>query len=221
MKKILIADRYPLTREGLALTLEAEQDLTVCGQAGDGTQALALSKQLQPDLVIADVDLPEINGLDLAQALVKQKLDLQLLIISSHDEAICAERALRAGARGYVLTDDPAEVVVMAVRRLLRGSYYISERVCDKMLTALALAARPLIPSPASVLSKRELEFFELTGQGLEAHDIAERMNLSIKTVSAYRNRVKFKLNLKGTSDMIHLAMKLADEERVCYCWHE
>lgn len=219
MKKIFIVDRYPLTRDGLAMTLDAEPDLIICGQAGSGEETLSLFERANPDLLITDVELLELNGLVLTETLRKRKPDLHILITSTHNEAICAERALRAGARGYVLKDETTDVVVHAVRRLLQGAYYISERVCNKLLTAITQAARPLIPSPASVLSKRELEFFEFIGLGLEPHEIAERMHLSIKTVSTYRNRIKHKLNLAGNSDLIRLAMKLSDEERICYCW--
>ena len=218
-KRVLIVEPQPLTRQGLALTLQAQPDLEVCGEACCAARALDAFEASAPDLVITSLDLGDRSGLDLTADLVRRRPGLYVLILSRHAEALCAERAIRAGAHGYVIKQESADDVVEAARRVLAGRFYVSETVLDALLGAVARSAHPLIPSPADVLSEREMELFELIGAGLSTHDIAERMTLSVKTVESYRNRVKQKLYVDTMADLMRRAVMWKSPDHGCYSW--
>lgn len=218
--RILIVEPQPVTRQGIALTLQAEPDLEVCGQACCAEGAFALFAACEPDLVVTALDLGDRNGLDLVHELVRQRPSLPVLVLSRHAEALCAERAFRAGARGYAVKHEPADTIVAAVRRLAAGRFYVSDSVVDELLVALARSRHPLIPAPTDVLSERELELFELIGAGLTTHDIAEAMHLSVKTVESYRNRIKQKLNVDTMADLMRRAVMWKSPDHAAYAWN-
>ncbi len=213
--KIIIVEDHPLMRKGLSLTLEAEMDFTVCGQFADAESALAQVGVLEPDLAVVDISLPGMSGLELIKHLQAQKPDLKVLVVSRHDEALYAERALRAGAKGYIMKLEAADVIVKAARRVLRGGIYVSEEVNERLLMGMATGRRELGESPLELLSDRELEVFEMTGRGLGTRDIAERLHLSLKTVESYRARIKTKLNLSTAAELMQHAVQWVENERV------
>jgi DNA-binding NarL/FixJ family response regulator len=215
MKKILIVDDHPLMRKGLGLTLDAEPDLTVCGQAADAEEALSILNTVEPDLAIVDISLPTMGGLELIKHMQALYPDMRTLVVSRHDEALYAERAIRAGARGYVMKLEAGDLIVQAVRRVLSGGIYVSEEINERLLLGLASGRPQLTQSPLEVLSDRELEVFELTGRGLGTREIAERLHLSVKTVESYRARIKDKLSLKSASELMQHAVQWVESESV------
>lgn len=217
--RVFIIEPEPLTRQGLVLTLQAQPDLNVCGSACCAGGALDALEACAPDLVITALDLADQNGLDLTQALIQRYPRLRILVLSRHAEPMCAERALRAGARGYVVKQEPPEVVLEAARLVLAGSYYVSQNSLDGLLQAISRSSQTLIPSPSDVLSERELELFDLIGSGISTHEIAAQMSLSVKTVESYRNRIKHKLNVETMAELVRRAVIWKSPERYCFCW--
>lgn len=213
MKDILVVDDHPLMRKGLAMTLQAEPDLNVCAQVADAEEALAALEKLDPDLAIVDISLPGMSGLELIKHMQALKPELRTLVVSRHDEALYAERAIRAGARGYVMKLEAGDMIVKAVRRVLAGGIYVSEEINERLLLGLAAGRQELAQSPLEVLSDRELEVFELTGRGLGTREIAERLHLSVKTVESYRARIKDKLNLKTAAELMQHAVQWVEGE--------
>ena len=198
--RILLVDDHPLLRSGLALTLADEPDFEVVGR-------------LAPDLVVVDLSLPGMGGLELVKHLQTMAPDAKALVVSRHDESLYAERAVRAGAKGYVSKLEAGEKIVEAVRTVLRGGIYLSEEVKDKMLFGAA-AGRDPMSSPLEVLSDRELEVFEMTGRGVETKEVAERLHLSVKTVESYRARIKTKLGLTNSTELIAHAVRWVEDNR-------
>ncbi|HLT48542.1 MAG TPA: response regulator transcription factor [Rubricoccaceae bacterium] len=212
--RILVVDDHPLMRKGLALTLSSEPDLEVVGQAADAEEALRLFDQTTPDLVLVDVSLPGMNGLELVKHLVARQPDVKALVVSRHDETLYAERAVRAGAKGYISKLEADEGIVDAVRHVLRGGIFMSEELKDRLLFGAAIGRKEPMQSPLEVLSDRELEVFEMTGRGLPTREIAERLHLSVKTVESYRARIKTKLNLETGTELMQHAVRWVEGER-------
>ena len=213
-KKIFVIDDHPLMRKGLALALDAEMDLEVCGQAVSAEDALTLLEDVDPDLVIVDISLPGMSGLEFIKHLQVIKPHTKALVVSRHDESLYAERALRAGAKGYIMKLEAGEVIVTAVRRVLRGGIWVSDEINERLLLSMASGHSSLAESPLDVLSDRELEVFELTGRGLSTREIAERLHLSVKTVESYRARIKDKLNLNTAAELMQHAVQWVEGER-------
>ena len=200
-------------RKGLALTLNAETDLEVVGQAADAEEALSMIDQLNPDLALIDISLPGMSGLELLKHLLAIRPELLALMVSRHDEALYAERAIRAGAKGYVMKLEAADDIVHAVRHVLRGGIYLSEELKDRLLFGAAVGRKAPLESPLQVLSDRELEVFEMTGRGLPTREIAERLHLSVKTVESYRARIKQKLNIETGTELLQQAVQWVEGE--------
>ncbi len=213
MTKVLVVDDHPLMRKGLVMSLQAEPDLIVCGQASNAEEGLGLVEQEAPDLVIVDISLPGMSGLELIKHMHAIRPSILTLVVSRHDEALYAERAIRAGARGYVMKLEAGEVMMKAVRRVLNGGIYISDEINERLLLGLASGQEVLAQSPLDVLSDRELEVFELTGRGYGTRDIAERLHLSVKTVESYRARIKNKLNLSSAAELMQHAVQWVEGE--------
>lgn len=211
--RIFLVDDHPLMRKGLALTLQAEPDFEVVGQADSAEHALEVIDDVAPDLAIVDVSLPGMNGLELVKHLIARDESLLILVVSRHDEGLYAERAVRAGAKGYVSKLEADDQIVHAVRHVLRGGIYMSEDLKDKLLFGAAVGRKDAMQSPMEVLSDRELEVFEMTGRGLPTRDIAERLHLSVKTVESYRARIKTKLNLESGTELMQHAVRWVEGE--------
>lgn len=215
MANILLVDDHPLMRKGLALTLDAETDLRVVGQAEDAEAALQMVDELEPDIVIVDISLPGMSGLELIKHLTAVNPDIKTLVVSRHDEVLYAERSIRAGAKGYIMKLVAGDVIVKAVRRILNGGIYVSEEINERLLMGMAAGRSSLSESPLELLSDRELEVFESIGRGLATREIAERLHLSVKTIESYRARIKTKLNLQTASEVMQHAVQWVENESV------
>ena len=214
MTKIVVVDDHPLMRKGLVMSLEAETDLTVCGQASNAEEAIGVVESKNPDLVIVDISLPGMSGLELIKQIHAIRPNMKTLVVSRHDEALYAERAIRAGAKGYVMKLQAPDVMVKAVRRVMNGGIYVSDEINERLLLGMASGHEMLSQSPLEVLSDRELEVFELTGRGYGTRDIAERLHLSVKTVESYRARIKTKLNLNSAAELMQHAVQWVEGEK-------
>ncbi len=214
MTRIVVVDDHPLMRKGLVMSLEAESDFTVCGQASNAEDAIGVVEAQNPDLVIADISLPGMSGLELIKQIHAIRPQLKTLIVSRHDESLYAERAIRAGAKGYVMKLEAPDVMVKAVRRVMNGGIYVSEEINERLLLGMVSGHETLAQSPLEILSDRELEVFELTGRGYGTRDIAERLHLSVKTVESYRARIKTKLNLGSAAELMQHAVQWVEGEK-------
>ncbi|WP_103019463.1 response regulator [Salinibacter altiplanensis] len=214
MKDIVLVDDHPLLRKGLARTIEAEADLNVTGQMDTAEEALGEIENLAPALVVVDISLPGMSGMELIKHLESRVPDVQILVVSRHDETLYAERCIRAGARGYVMKQEAGDDIVQAIRTVLNGRVFVSEEINDRLLQSMAEGGRErIMQSPLEVLSDRELEVFELTGQGLPTREIAERLHLSVKTIESYRARIKNKLNLDSANELMKHAVQWVESE--------
>jgi DNA-binding NarL/FixJ family response regulator len=213
MKKIMIVDDHPLIRKGLAMTINSEPEYDVVGQAENASDGLKILEEHNPDLAIVDISLPGMSGLELIKNMQAINPDLLILVVSRHDETLYAERAIRAGAKGYVMKVEAGDVIMKAVRRVLNGGIYVSEQINERLLMGLASGYKPLKQTPLDVLSDRELEVFEMTGRGMSTREIAEKLFLSVKTVESYRARIKNKLNLSNANELVLHAVQWVEGE--------
>ncbi len=204
--RIFIVDDHAMFREGLRQLIDREPDFSVCGDAADAVEAMRDIGELKPDLVIVDISLAGTSGIDLIKAIKEQHEDLPVLVVSMHEETLYAERALRAGAMGYVMKQEPAKTVKAAIRKVLGGNMHLSEKMATSMLARFMHGDQPGQPaSPIETLSDRELEVFRMLGQGKGIRQIAEDLSLTIATINSFRTRIKEKLNLKTSTEvMLH-----------------
>lgn len=206
--RLLLVDDHPIVRQGLALMLSGEPDLEVVGQAKDVSEALDLVGQLTPDIIVADLSMAGLSGMDLLKDMRHKHATIPVLMLSMHDETVQAERALRAGARGYVMKQEATGTILTAIRQVLAGHIYLSDRMSSKLLGKLAGAAAAGASSPIERLSDREFQVFTLIGQGIGPRAIAEKLGLSVKTVEAHRENIKAKLGLGTGNELIRYAMQ-------------
>src|SRR5271163_4113255 len=207
-KTVFIVDDHPLLRQGLALLINREQDLTVCGEAEEAHTAMREIAAKNPDILIADISLNGPDGLDLLKNLRTLYPNLPVLILSMHDESIYAERALRARANGYIMKQEATEKVLVAVRRILSGDIYLSDRMANKLLHQYISGSAVDLRSRLSTLSDRELEVFRLIGEGRSTRQIAEKLHLSVKTVETYQAHIKDKLSLHSGRELVQHAIQ-------------
>jgi len=211
--RVFLVDDHAMFREGMRQLIEREPDLTVCGDVADADEALREIREKKPDLVIADISLSGTSGIDLIKNLKAEFEDLPVLVVSMHEESLYAERALRAGAMGYVMKQEPAKTVKAAIRKVLGGDIHLSEKMSTTMLAKFMLGSRTSQPvSPIETLSDRELEVFRMLGEGKATRQIAEELNLTITTINSFRNRIKEKLNLKNSTELILHAVQWVRE---------
>jgi len=199
-------------RKGLAMTLEKEVGFEVCGQAESAETALTEILKLKPDAAVIDISLPGMNGIELVKNILHQMPELKILIVSRHDEELYAERALRAGAKGYLMKLEAVEVLVSAVRQILNGGIYLSEKIGNKLLMKLATGNASKSDNPLDLLSDRELEVFEMIGKGLSTKDIGEKLHISVKTVESHRANIKEKLHIDSANELMRQAVKWVEE---------
>jgi DNA-binding NarL/FixJ family response regulator len=207
-KTVFVVDDHPLLRQGLALMINREQDLMVCGEAEEAQTAMREIAAKQPDILIADISLNGPDGLDLLKSLRMLFPTLPVLILSMHDESIYAERSLRARANGYIMKAEATEKVLVAVRRILGGDIYLSDRMANKLLHQYVSGASVDVNSRLSALSDRELEVFRLIGEGNSTRQIAEKLHLSVKTVETYQAHIKEKLSLHSGRELVQHAIQ-------------
>jgi DNA-binding NarL/FixJ family response regulator len=206
--RVLIVDDHPMTRSGLAYLINHQPDMAVCCEAQDAAQALEAVINNKPDLVLTDFTLPDKNGLELIKDLKAIAPRLPILVISMHQESLYAERVLRAGARGYITKEEGGERLMRAIRHVLSGAIYVSDKMSARILEIFSGSAVAQERSPVEELSDREFEIFEFLGDGLSTQQIAERLHLSMKTVDAHRANVKEKLKLKTGNELISFAAR-------------
>lgn len=213
--RILLVDDHRMVLNGYTLMLGAEEDLVVCATATSTSEALAAFEREHPDLVVTDLTLPGRGGLDLIKDLRALDPAVKILVCSMHDETLYAERALRAGAKGYVMKDADGPTFLAAIRRVLSGQLYISERMAARVLDAFAGDRPRGSSSPLEKLSDREFEVFRLFGEGKTAKEIAAQINLSPKTVSVHRDHIKEKMAFATSAEMIREAVRYVETERL------
>jgi DNA-binding NarL/FixJ family response regulator len=207
-KTIFVVDDHPLLRQGLTLLINREQDLAVCGEAEEAESAMKAIAATNPDILIVDLSLNGPDGLELLKNIRVTHPSLPVLILSMHDETIYAERALRARANGYIMKQEATEKVLTAVRRILKGEIYLSEKMANKLLHQYVSGAAMDMKSRLASLSDRELEVFRLIGEGRSTRQIAEKLHLSIKTVETYQAHIKDKLSLRSGRELVQHAIQ-------------
>ena len=212
-KRLLIVDDHPMMRTGLAQLIGNEPDLKVVAEADNAGQALTAVAKNQFDLALLDISLPDKNGLELIKDLRALRPELLILVVSMHDEMIYAERVLRAGGRGYIMKQEGGEKFLRAIRQVLGGQVYVSEKMSARILEIFSGRPTKNSSSPVQNLSDREFEVFQLIGQGIGTRDIAGQLHLSVKTVEVHRANIKRKLNLKTATDLVRQAVRWADSE--------
>lgn len=212
--KVFLVDDHPLVREWLGTLINQQADLQICGEACDAAEALKLIGTRQPDVAIVDISLEKGSGIELIKDLKASHPGVMVVVLSMHDEALYAERALRAGARGYVMKREATKNVLQAIRCVLAGKLYLSEKIALTMAERFVAGHPAGIGSPLAQLSDRELEVFQLLGRGFTSRQIADHLHLSVKTVQAFRVRIKEKLNIDNATELLRQAMHWHDAEK-------
>lgn len=207
-RSIFIVDDHPIVREGLALLINREPDLAVCGDAREASSVLDRIDELRPDLVVVDISLHGPDGLDLLKTVRLHHPNLPVLILSMLDELLYAERALLAGANGYIMKQEATDRVLTAIRRILAGEIYLSDRMAGRMLHRFAGGDHAKADFPIGDLTDRELEVFRLIGAGHGTRQIADELHLSVKTVESYQAHIKEKLSLKNARELVQRAVE-------------
>ena len=206
-RRVLIVDDHPLLREGVVRLINDQPDLMVCGEAEDPPGALAITETVKPDLAVVDISLKDQNGLELIKDFKVRFPHLLILALSVHDESIYAERALRAGARGYVMKREASEKVLEAIRSVLDGNVYISSKIAAGILDKITSYPVGVVRSALDVLSDRETEVLMWIGKGYGSNQIAQQLHISVKTVEAHRANIKLKLKLTSSSKLLQCAI--------------
>ena len=212
--RLIIVDDHPVVRQGLAELLSAREGLDVVGQAADADQALELVRHHAYDLALVDLSLGGLSGLELIKNLKTECPTLPVLVLSMHDEMFYAERALRAGARGYITKEQAVEEIHSAIDVVLSGEIYVSEEVSAKMLHRFVEGSGGFESSDVELLSDRELEVFQLLGQGYGTRQVAEMLHISPKTVESYRANIKEKLHLRNAAELVQTAVQWVQASR-------
>lgn len=212
-KKILLVDDHPFMRAGLGALIDGQADLMVCGEAGNPSEAFDQLPKTKPDLVLTDLTMPGRSGLEFIKDLLATAPGLAVLIISMHDEAVYAERALRAGARGYIMKEAGGENLLTAIRQVLRGDVYVSPKMSARILQNMSGGRPRGSSSPIEKLTDREFEVFQMIGQGKSTRDIAAQLHLSPKTVDVHRSNIKVKLELRDATSLIRHAVRWVETQ--------
>lgn len=204
MIRILLADDHALVRQGFSMILAAQQDMQIVGQAGNGREAVDLAAKLHPDVIVMDVAMPELNGIEATRRIIEDSPRTRVLALSMHKDSVYVREVLRAGARGYLLKDSGDADLVAAVRAVAKGDGYLSPGVSDSVLSDY----RRHVTDPLDLLSSREREVLQMIAEGKTNKEIATSLNLSVYTVEAHRGRVMEKLNLHSTSELVRFALR-------------
>ncbi|MGA2232365.1 MAG: response regulator transcription factor [Tepidisphaeraceae bacterium] len=207
-KRIFLVDDHPIVRRGLAQLIDNESDLTVVGQGEDAYQSLRAIRETLPDLVLVDVSLKDSDGIELLKEIKAQWPDLPVLVLSMHDESLYAERALRAGAGGYIMKQEAPQVLLAAMRTVLSGQVYVSGKMSATLLHRMVGGKKKDGALPMDRLTDRELEIFRMIGAGHSVKEIADKLFLSVKTVEAHREHIKEKLSIKSSAELLRFAIR-------------
>ncbi len=211
-KKILIIEDHPIVRKGFSMLINQDDELKTIGEAGDYHSALDMVRKTKADLILLDLSLGDGNGIELIKEVKVINPALPVLVVSLHDENLYAERALKAGARGYIMKSEATDNILTAIKKIINGEVYLSDGMKDKLINRVAGTDREG-SSPMDILSDREFEVFQFIGDGRTTKEIAEILNLSVKTVETYKSHIKSKLEIKDSTDLIRRAVewKVAD----------
>lgn len=212
-RRILLVDDHPMTREGLSANINRQPDLEVSGEASSPAEAMSLLPKCRPDLLVTDLTMPGRSGVEFIKDVHAMLPDLPILVLSMHDEMLYAERALRAGARGYLMKDAGSAKLLEAIRHVLSGQSFVSPAMSARLLDAVTGRRPRGSTSPIEKLSDREFEVFQLLGSGKSTKEAASALNLSPKTVDVHRGRIKEKLQLKDASSLIHHAVRWVETQ--------
>lgn len=207
-KRLLVVDDHPIFRHGICQFLGQESDLVICGEAPNAQLALNAMRQLKPDLVLLDVSLPGTNGIELIKHMLAEQPKLLILILSMHDESLYALRALRAGAKGYMIKQQAMETILDAVGKILGGGIYVSPQFSEKLIFKSIAGSTDDLGSPVDKLSDRELEVLQLFGRNKSTKEIGESLHLSVKTIETHRTHIKEKLGFKDADKMVEFAVE-------------
>lgn len=213
LTKVLIVDDHPILREGISQLINQEKDLTVCGSMEDAYQGLEAIEKLKPSVVIVDISLKGMNGLELIKNIKTRYAALPILVLSMHDESLYAERVLRAGARGYIMKQEAIEKVLTAIRKVLDGEIYVSDKIAARMVEKCVHGGSEKGISPIDLLSDRELEVFQWIGKGYGTRQISKELHLSVKTVETYREHIKQKMKLENAMELVRHAVQWVESE--------
>lgn len=212
--RIFIVDDHPLLRKGLAELINQEPDMLVVGEADDAPSGIKGITTIRPDLVIVDISLKSMNGLELIKNIKVLDPSIQILVLSMHDETVYALRVLKAGAKAYVMKQEMVEKVMEAIRRIRAGKVFVSDRVATQMLRTVVDGGDPGKNSPVDALSDRELEIVALIGNGIATREIAEKLHISIKTVESHRAHIKDKLKLENATQLVQFCVRWVEQYR-------
>ena len=202
-------DDHPIVHEGLEHILKRETDMTVCGFAENASGAIAGIEKHNPDLVIIDVTLKgSVSGIDLTKKIREQYPNIKMLVLSMFDEELYAERAIRAGANGYLMKEELRGIIVNAIRQIMSGKLFLSEKMTSKFLNDLLFDQSEKVGNSIEKLTNRELEVFQLIGQGYKSLEIAQKLNVSVKTIGTHRFRIQNKLNLKNSAQLVKYSVE-------------
>ena len=213
-KRILIVDDHPVFRHGIAALITAEKNLAVCGEADSAPAALEAMRRLKPDLAMLDISLQGTNGIELVKLMRAEQPRLPIIILSMHDESLYALRALRAGARGYVMKGEAMSHVLTALRKVLAGDIYVSPRFSERLVFKAIQSLEGGMGSPVDKLSDRELEVLQLLGRGFGTREIANELHLSVKTIETHRAHIKEKLGFKDAGEMVRFFIDWVAQEQ-------
>ncbi len=208
MKNIVIVDDHPIVREGFQKLINSEADFNVVGTAETAAEAVALITEKNPDIAMVDLSLKESSGIELIKDLQVQCPNVRILVVSLHDEEIYAERVLRAGARGFIMKAEAVDDIITAVRKVAAGEIYLSQKMQSKMLEIMTSSRKNKNLNPIDILSDRELEVFQMIGNGMKTKNIADQLSLSVKTIETYKSHLKIKLQLKDGVELIQRAVE-------------
>jgi DNA-binding NarL/FixJ family response regulator len=213
-RRIFLVDDHPLVREWLTMLINQQSDLVICGEAEDAPRALAAMEKLQPDAAVIDVTLSSGSGIELIKDIRRCCAGVAVLVLSMHDESLYAERALRAGARGYVMKRETTKNVIAALRKILDGGIYVSENVTQSMAKKIVSGRSEADESPVAQLSDRELSVFEMLGRGLETKQIGDSLSISPKTVQVYCARIKEKVGVQTHNELLREAVRWIESRK-------
>ncbi len=212
-RRIFIVDDHPLVREWLATLINQQSDLKVCGEAGSASEGIQLIPAAKPHVAVVDISMEGGSGIELIKDLKALCPEVAVIVLSMHDEGLYRERALRAGARGYVMKREATKTILQAIRCVLEGKLYLSDKLARKLAGELVEGKKAETASPVELLSDRELEVFQLLGRGLGTRQIAEEMHVSFRTVQTFSARIKEKLNLASATELLRVAMRWNDSQ--------
>jgi len=212
--RVAIVDDHPIVRQGLAELINCQDDMEACCEAADTTSAVRVIEENRPDVAVIDISLRDSSGIDLIRELKARMPELTILVLSMHDESCYAERVLRAGARGYVTKDEASQTVISAIRRILSGQIYLSEQMASKMLTKFIDGSQETGGRPVDRLTDRELQIFDMIGNGIPTREIAGKLRVSVKTVESHRENIKRKLKIDSAIELLQHAIQWVQMEQ-------